>query len=364
VSPNPTPLTARQLSALVAVSFRELSWVLPNVRREVRRWRQHASSIPDAGLRADAVETLRRERLNTEGAALFAVVPRRRSLGLLRLLVAYQVTLDYLDSISERPCADPLANGRQLHRALVEALDPSMPVSDYYRHHPERDDGGYLRALVGFCREQCVELPGWAEVRERVGRSARHGTVQVLNHDPDDARRERALVAWAEREFGARDDAAWFELTASASSSLWTLALLALAGDGVPQADELERAASVYVPWICGASTLLDAFVDQAEDAAAGNHNYLAHYRSEEVAGARLAEIVRRSAGGARELPRGTRHALVTAGMVSMYLAKDAAREPALRDGARSIRRAAGTLPLVQLPIMRVMRAVRGLGAA
>jgi tetraprenyl-beta-curcumene synthase len=364
VSPNPTPLTARQLSALLAVSLRELSWVLPNVRTEVRRWRQRAFLIPDPGLRADALETLRRERLNTEGAALFAVLPRRRSIRLLRLLVAYQVTLDYLDSISERPSADPLANGQQLHRALVEALDPELPVSDYYRHHPEREDGTYLQTLVGFCREQCAALPGWLAVRERIGRSARHGTVQVLNHDPDDARRERALVAWAEREFGARRDAAWFELTASASSSLWTLALLALAADDVPGDPELDRAESVYVPWICGASTLLDAFVDQLEDEATGNHNYLAHYPSGDVAVARLAEIVRRSAAGARELPRGTRHALVMAGMVSMYLAKDAAREPALRDGARSIRRATGSLPLVQLPIMRLMRAARGLGAA
>jgi tetraprenyl-beta-curcumene synthase len=364
VSPNPTPLTARQLGALLAVSLRELAWVLPNVRREVRSWRERALLIPDAGLRTDALETLRRERLNTEGAALFAVVPRRRSIRLLRLLVAYQIMLDYLDSISERPAADPLANGRQLHRALVEALDPSLPVSDYYRHHPERDDGGYLRALVASCREQCVALPGWAEVQPWVTRSARPGTVQVLNHDPDEARRERALVAWAEREFGPRGDVRWFELTAGASSSLWTLALLALAAEGAPDGGHLERAASVYVPWICAASTLLDAFVDQVEDAATGNHNYLSHYPSYEVAVGRLAEIVRRSAAGARELPRGTRHALVTAGMVSMYLAKDAAREPALRADARSIRRAAGSLPLVQLPIMRLMRAARGLRAA
>lgn len=364
MSPNPTPLTARQLGALVAVSFRELTWVLPNVRREVAGWREGALAIPDPELRSDALETLRRERLNAEGAALFAVLPRWRSIGLLRLLVAYQVMLDYLDSISERAAADPLANGRQLHHALVEAVDLSLPMSDYYRHHTARDDGGYLRALVCFCREQCAALPGWAGVRERVGRSARHGTVQVLNHDPDDERRERALIAWAEREFGARRDAAWFELTASASSSLWTLALLALAADHVPSGPELDRAESVYVPWICGASTLLDAFVDQLEDAATGNHNYLAHYPSEEVAVARLAEIVRRSATGAQELPRGMRHALVLAGMVSMYLAKDAAREPALRDGARSIRRATGSLPLVQLPIMRLMRAARGLTAA
>ncbi len=328
-------------------------------------WRERAFRIPDAQLREDALATLKRERLNTEGAALFAILPRRRNRRLLRLLVAYQVTLDYLDSISERPCRNPLVNGRQLHLALTEALDPTAPMSDYYRYHPAHDDDGYLRTLVQTCRDLCSGLPGYHQVRTLVERSARHCTIQVVNHDPDWSRRDRALAAWAQREFPNETDAAWFELTAGASSSLWVLALLALAADeDAVGVDDLSAAAAVYVPWVCAASTLLDAFVDQVDDAATGNHNYLAHYPASDVAVERLAEIVGHSASGARLLRRGTRHALITTGMVAMYLSKDAAREPGLRDGTEAIMRAAGSLPRVQLPIMRVLRATRRLGAA
>jgi tetraprenyl-beta-curcumene synthase len=361
---DPTPLGLRQLSAFVAVAVRELAWVIPNVAREVRRWQVVALDVPHPALRDDATLTLRRERLNTEGAALFAILPRRRNLELLRVLGAYQMTLDYLDTISERPCEDPLGNGRQLHRALTEAVAPGGPISDYYRLHPQRDDGGYLRALVQTCRAGCEALPSFELVRARVARAAHLGTVQVPNHDPSPARRIAGLRAWVERELPGPQELRWFELTAAASSSLWTLALLALAADPQLRADDVAEAEAVYFPWICAASTLLDAFVDQPSDRAEGNHSYVEHYDSDAEMVERLCEIVYRSVDGARRLRNGERHALIAAGMVSMYLSKASARIPELREASARIGRATGSLLRLQLPIMRAMRAAQRLGDA
>jgi tetraprenyl-beta-curcumene synthase len=363
-SVDPTPPGVRQLSALVAVAARELCWVLPNVAREVSAWESLALRAPDASLRDDALLTLRRERLNTEGAALFGVLPRRRDVTLLRVLAAYQITLDYLDTISERPSDDPLGNGRQLHLALTEAVAPGAPISDYYRLHPRCEDGGYLRALVELCRTGCATLPSFEQVRTRALRAAHLGTVQVPNHDPCEARRESGLRAWVQRELPGPSELCWFELTAAASSSLWTLALLALAADPDLHEDDVIEAEAVYFPWICAASTLLDAYVDQAADRAEGNHSYVEHYDSHAEMVERLCEIVYRSVDGARRLRNGERHALIAAGMVSMYLSKASARSPALRASSRRIVRAAGSLPRVQLPIMRTMRAVQRLGDA
>jgi tetraprenyl-beta-curcumene synthase len=337
---NPAPLDARQLVALTAVAARELAWVLPNVAHAVHAWAEIANAMTDPVLREDALLTLRRERLNTQGAALFAVLPRRRHVCLLRLLSAYQVTLDYLDTISERPSDDPLGNGRQLHLALTEAVDPGGPISDYYRRHPQKDDGGYLRALVELCRSCCESLPAFERVRERALRAARLGTVQVPNHDPCETRREAGLRAWVE---------------------LWTLALFALAADPDLHEDDVVEAEAVYFPWVCAASTLLDAYVDQASDRAEGNHSYVEHYDSPAEMVERLCEIVYRSVHGARQLRNGERHALIAAGMVSMYLSKESARSPELRRATDRIARAAGSLPRVQLPIMRAMRAAQRL---
>lgn len=361
---DPAPLTGRQLGALVAVAGRELTWTIPHVAREVRAWRAVASAAPDRPLREDALLTLGRERLNTEGAALFAILPRRRDPGLLRVLAAYQIGLDYLDTISERPCPDPLANGAQLHRALTEAVDPCGPISDYYGLHPQREDGGYLRRLVETCRAGCSDLPAFERVRGHVLHSATLGTVQVPNHDPRPGCREAGLRAWVEHHLPGRSELAWFELTAAASSSLATLALLALAADPDLRENDVEEAAAIYFPWICAASTLLDAFVDQAADRAEGEHSYVDYYDSEAEMVDRLCEIVFRSVDGARRLRRGERHVLIAAGMVAMYLSKASARGPELRSAAGRIARSAGSVVHLQLPIMRSMRMLQRLGDA
>lgn len=338
--------------------------MLPGVAREIRHWSATASNATDRTLRAEAILTLRRERLNVEGAALFATLPRRRNGALLRALCAYQITLDYLDTIGERSSGVPLADGLQLQRALSEAVDPGGPVSDYYRLHARRDDGGYLGSLVGTCRSGCIALPAFEQVRRRVVHAAGLGSVQAPNHDPDASRRKDGLRAWVSCELPGRWEMSWFELTAAASSSLWTLALLALAADRHLHEDDVEEAEAVYFPWVCAASTLLDAFVDQASDRAEGNHSYVEYYDSTAEMVERLCEIVYRSATAARRLRNGERHALIVTGMVSMYLSKASARSPELRRASRRIARAAGSLPRVQLPIMRTMRAVQRLGDA
>jgi tetraprenyl-beta-curcumene synthase len=362
---NPTPLRPTQLGALCAVAFRELTWTIPHVSREVRRWRRHAEAIPDPVLREDALTSLRNERLNLEGAALFTSLPRHRDLNLLRLTVAYQVALDYLDRTSERKTDDPLADGRQLHLALTEALDPGAAISDYYRHHGWHEDGGYLTTLVRECQRRCEVLPAYDRVQGYALRAASRVDVQILNHDPDADRRDRALAEFAAREFPQHmSNAHWFELTAAASSTVGVHALLAIAADPCATAETAAAADDAYAFTICAASTLLDSLVDQHEDAATGNHSYIRHYADGETAVGRIVEIVAASCRDARALDRGARHALIAGGIVAMYLSKDDAYHADLRPAAERILRAAGTLPRLQLPIMRAMRRLRGLTAA
>jgi tetraprenyl-beta-curcumene synthase len=361
---SPTTPTPAQLGAFCAVAWRELTWTLPNVRREVARWRRHALTIPDPTLRTDALESLRSERLNLEGAALFTCLPPRRDLRLLRLNVAYQVALDYLDRISDRPAPDPIANGRQLHRALTDALEPSAVPADYYRHHPWHDDGGYLAAIVTDCQRRCRELPAYDRVKPHVLTAARRIDVQILNHDPDPARRDASLAAFAAQTYPDLHEPRWFELTAAASSTVGVHALLALAADPTTTEADVLATDAAYAFSICAASTLLDSLVDEREDADAGNHSYVAHYADAREAIERICTIVAQARDEAAALRRGNRHALIAGGIVAMYLSKDDAYRTELRPTVRRILRAAGPLPTLQRPIMRTLRRWRGLQAA
>jgi tetraprenyl-beta-curcumene synthase len=336
---DPLPLSRGQLRALMAAAMHELSWGLRAVSREMRGWRSRARLIPDGPIREDALETLERKRPHIVGAGLFSILPGRRDQRLLRVLVAYEIMLEFLDNAHERAAQE--VNGRQLHRALVEALDPSAPISDYYLYHPWKDDGGYLRALVEACREGCVSLPFYAEVRRLLLQGA--------------SRCGAALREWSESQFPGECEASWWELTAAASSSLGVHALLAVAAC---DRHDWERVNAAYVPWICAVSTLLDSYVDEVGDMLAGEHSYIAHYPSREIAVWRLSELIRRSAYEARGLPDGHRHAVIAACMVAMYLSNERLREPAMRANTDRLLAAGGSLTRVLLPVLRLWRAV------
>jgi tetraprenyl-beta-curcumene synthase len=272
---------------------------------------------------------------------------------LLRLLIAYEIILEFLDNAHERACGEP--NGRQLHRALVEALDPNAPISDYYGAHPWNDDGGYLRALVEVCQEGCASLSFYAEVRELVLQSAcRCAQAQGLNHRLTPKERSDGLRAWAEVEFRGELRASWWEMTAAASSSVGIHALLALAA--CSQRQDWKEVSAAYVPWLCAVSTLLDSYVDQLQDAAEDGHSYLAYYATPEIALERLAELIRNAATAAGGLYRGERHAVLAACMIAMYLSNDGVRVPDMRAGTARLARAGGTLTRLLVPVLRLWR--------
>jgi tetraprenyl-beta-curcumene synthase len=356
IAVDPLPLRPSQLRALAAATARELVWGRAAVSREIRRWRTAAEQIPDPRLRADALDVLTRKRGNTDGAALFWTLTRRRDLGLLRLLVAHEVIWDFLDNVSERGAHVGQHNGRQLHLAIVESLDPARPISDYYRYHPWHDDGGYLRALVVACRAGVDRLPSYRVVQGAALREARRAAVQSINHETEPRRRDRELRAWAQREYPGRQVAGWFELSAAASASLVIHALLALAATPRVSEREVADTYAVYFPWVSLAVVMLDSYADQQEDAANGAHSYFAHYASNEQAVARLRESIVESVRGALRLPNGERHAVLVACMIAMYLSKDSARSPELEATTRDLVRAGGSLTRLLLPILRTWR--------
>ncbi len=359
-SRDPLPLSRGQLHALTAAALRELSWGLRAASREMRAWRSRARLIPDGPIREDALETLERKRTHIVGAGLFSILPARRDRRLLRVLVAYEIIIEFLDNAHER--AAGRRNGSQLHRALVEALDPSAPISDYYLHHPWKEDGGYLRGLVEACRDGCLTLGSYAQVRPLLLQGAsRCGGVQSINHETDSRRRRAALNRFSGTHFPHEAEACWWELAAAASSSLGVHALLAAAACG---GQDLARVHAAYVPWIAAVSTLLDSYVDEAHDAAGGEHSYVAYYPDRDVALRRMSELIGRSLHEASSLPAGHRHAVIASSMIAMYLSHERLRSPALRASRDRLALAGGSLTRVLVPVLRLWRLAYSVRAA
>ncbi len=101
---------------------------------------------------------------------------------------------------------------------------------------------------------------------------------------------------------------------------------------------------------------MLDSYVDQAEDLANGDHSYVSHYPTPQLAATRIRGLVERSLIEARALRDGERHAVIVACMVAMYLAKDSAHTEGMRQTTRGLVCAGGSLTRLLLPILRLWR--------
>jgi tetraprenyl-beta-curcumene synthase len=311
-------------------------------------------------LRQAALTNLRTERMNLDGAAAFAVfVPDRRRAAVIRAQVAFQVAYDYVDTLAEQPSADPIRNSGQLHRALGAALDPAGPQIDYYAHHPCCDDAGYLENIVEACRTALRVLPSYASVAAFAQRAVtRLMSYQSLNLNESQGD-HTALERWAREQIPSGADLRWWEIAASAGSSLCIFVLIAAAASSLVGAEETIEIEEAYFPWVGSLHTLLDSLVDRFEDAAAGQHSLLDYYSSPEEAAARIKLIAAESLRVTRKLPRGGQHVLVLAGMTSHYLSTPQASLPEALLATRGV---LGTIGELAIPTMLVMGVRRAAG--
>jgi tetraprenyl-beta-curcumene synthase len=338
--------------------------VFPVAYRAQRRLLARAEAIPDPMLRADALASHHEKGSNSEGLAALAVLaPARHRTAVVRSLVAYQLMLDYLDGVSERPSDDPLANGLVLHKAFEVALDPDAAPVDYYAHSPARADGGYLDELIAVCRASLRELPSYEAARAPLQRQARLcRESQALNHALGSAAVLDQLDNWAARtasESELEPGFEWWELiAAAAASSLCVGALLALAATPGATEDEARRVEAAYFPWASGLNALLDSLVDLDEDPEDASH--MRRYDSHEHAAERLATI----ASGARErvsaLPDGALHEAILAAMGALYLVHEDAWRPGREPISLAVCGALGPLTRPSLAVHVLRRGGRG----
>ena len=293
---------------------------VPAIAVELAHWRRHAQRIPNTALRATALCSLEK-RGNIEGAALFATLaPPRSRRRTIRALVAYQAAYNYLDTLSEQPSADPAANAEQLHQALLVALHPDACHEDYYRLCPEREDGGYLTAMLDTCRRGLAGLPSFHAVAPHArAAAARIIDFQTLTTTTRHGG-EQALQAWAQQLTPPSSGLHWWETAAGAGSSLAVHALIAAAAHPATDPPAARRIDRAYFPELGALHSLLDSSVDRDEDARQGQPSLIAHYGPGPYAPIRLSWLASGAAHGLRVLPGAARHRVILTAMASYYL--------------------------------------------
>ncbi len=347
--------------ALCTTVARYLTTVMPTVSRELAHWRKRAQRIPDPALRALASQAISK-RGNMEGAALFAVLaPRRRRRATVRALVAFQTAYNYLDILAEQPSAVASANARQLHQALLLALDPAASQADYYAHHSHSDDGGFLQELVHVCRSALIALPSHHAVACAAQAAvARIVAFQSLNLTRDQGGHD-ALQRWARAENPTSSGLHWWQTAAAGGSSLAVHALIATAATPAVTHAQLGAIQEAYFPWICALHSLLDSLIDVQEDERAGQRNLLSYHPSRQQAAFAMKLLARRARDAATRLPEASAHEVILAAMAAYYLSSPEAATADARACATAVADALGPLVGPALLLFKVRRAAGSL---
>jgi tetraprenyl-beta-curcumene synthase len=333
--------------------------IFPCLCREARAWRLRAGAIPDPLLRRLAFDAHNTKSDNLLGAAAFAAfAPEAHREGVVRALIAFQTAFDYLDTLSEQPHHDPIANGRQLNRALHAAVEPGAArrEGDWYAHLGPSDDAGYLESLVDACRTAIGALPSRAAVAEPLrAATARIVAYQSLSHGDRDGARD-AFARWARAETNPADGLRWWETGAAAGSHLPVLALIAAAADPALAPEGAAAIESAYFPWIASLSTLLDGLVDRRDDNADGLRNPIDCYSSPEETASRLRTIAAEALRRTRALAGDPRHTMILAAMASFFRCSAGADAPDVRLATQAVIEAMGGLATPSLFVLKGRR--------
>jgi tetraprenyl-beta-curcumene synthase len=278
-----------------------------------------AERIPDTDLREQAMASVRDKAYHVAGGCILATfLSADRARLYIEIVAPLETIYDYLDNLCDRHPAVDRSAYPVLHGALADALDPSAPLRDYYALGPRGDDAGYLAGLVRSTQHALRQVDGYAEIAPMFAQAiALYTDLQTFKHLPA-GQREAACIAWYERHSDAFPELTWYEFACAAGSQfqIYVPLYMLLAGRSLAA----QAAYGAYFPPVAALHVLLDAFIDQAEDRAHGELNFVACYPDETALRAGTSALVRRAQVGFATLPEPYQHRFLLRVMALFYL--------------------------------------------
>nr|WP_052339709.1 tetraprenyl-beta-curcumene synthase family protein [Gorillibacterium massiliense] len=300
---------------------------LPGVRTALNEWRNLAERIPDAELRSQAIASIDTKKFHCQGGSVYACANPAQKDVLLALIVAFQTISDYLDNLCDRSTSLDPEDFRRLHQAMLDAVTPSAELADYYAFRDEKEDGGYLTALVETCRSCISRLPSYPLVEEKIHYLVSlYCDLQVYKHIRKDLR-EEALMTWWDHHKTNYPEIYWNEFAAATGSTLGMFMLFLAASDPALKPEEGETILDAYFPYVTGLHILLDYLIDQEEDRIGGDLNFCFYYQNRTETVERIAAIVMEARKAVTRLPAPQFHRMIIEGLLALYLSDPKVRE-------------------------------------
>ncbi len=335
--------------------------IFPQVDAELARWRKTAKEGGNNVLVKQALASMDLKKFHAQGGSVYALYPKVDTPRMVKFIVAFQTISDYLDNLCDRAGIQDESAFRQLHLAMLDAVDPLRGINNYYYYYPFKDDGGYLEQLVNECRNQVKGLPSYDLVIEHVKKYIHLYTdLQSYKHLPLHIR-ENCLEVWADYYTDRYHDLNWWEFSAASGSTLGVFVMLASAFDESLTPEEVAALDHAYFPWICGLHILLDYYIDSQEDTEMGDLNFTGYYKNLKHCEERLALFSENALEACHGLQYAEFHTTVVKGLLAMYLSDPKAFSNMNRFASRNLIRKGGKETKLYYHMCRMLRAVKAL---
>ena len=323
----------------VPLAVRFLTSVVPKASSELRRLRRRAETIAAPDIRREALSSLKLKAFHVHGACVFATfLEPMAARAFVKLVAVFETAVDYLDNLCDRIGAQDEADFRALHESLVDAVTPGAPLRSYFRRRT-MDDSGYLNALVTQSQAGFADLPAYAAAQPHVvDITRRYCDLQALKHLTPGERERRCEAAFGDVARNLR----WWEGAAASGSTMATFALAHAAASTSLEQRRAQAIYSTYFPYFTALHILLDYFVDQKEDRAHGELNFVACYPDAETAREGMTRIAAVAAAKAARLDDAEVHLFALRAMCGYYCTRPATRAGHSRDTATAIMQAVG----------------------
>ncbi|WP_100399940.1 tetraprenyl-beta-curcumene synthase family protein [Bacillus sp. FJAT-44742] len=293
---------------------------IPAAHYFLKEWKKKASVIPNQELREQALDSLSKKYFHCEGGSAFGLLAGQRQNQVIQFMVAYQTICDYLDNLCDQSESLDPNDFRTLHDALDDALTPGAELKNYYYYREEQEDGGYLHSLIETCQNTLRTFPGFPMAQEDMRElSSYYQDLQVYKHVKKEER-EPLLKEWYKKHEDVMPDLTWYEFSSATASTLgvYTLAGYAARGEGTPWL--FSNIKNAYFPAVQGLHILLDYFIDQEEDHADDELNFINYYGNEDEMVHRMHFFMDKVKTSIERLPDQKFHQLIYQGVIAIYL--------------------------------------------
>jgi len=345
----------KNLSGLKLI-IRFIKDIWPEVDCRLNGYKNMLLSSEDTVLAQQALSSIKDKRFHAIGGSIYSLYPDVDLLNTVKFIVSLQTISDYLDNLCDRAGIFDELSFKQLHLAMVDAVDLSADISDYYLYYPYKYDNGYLRALVEECRTEVMKLPAYNVVKRRMKQFAElYSSLQTYKHLRLDIREDK-LSSWAKKYKRDYPNISSWEFSAATGSTLGIFVLFAAAHNPSLTEAEASLIDSAYFPWISALHILLDYYIDSDEDKKSDDLNFTHYYSGLKECEQRLSYFIERSVKSCLMLRHPSFHLTVIRGILAMYLTDPKAFSVENRSTTRKLIKKGGSKAVFYFNLCRLLR--------